>query len=512
MSFRTLLLGAAGVALAALLLWRVSQVPSAEDRAIVEDIGGLEPPPSASPGRGLVAFAEPVPSSDGTTRGRLIDAVTGSPIAAGLLEVGETEVRTENDGTFILVTPPPFKIRAVRAEGYTAFEGAERSWVAVHDPVHALVLRLAPAMTLKVQYKDSRIYRGLLRGADGASVRDGRVEVESVAEPETVLAAVDADDAGRYRVQVPASGEYRLVAIRGHAVLPVPAQDNAVLSFGKPSPLRVRVEGRGRSRLLYVSLTWLGQKTRRLLSERLVVGAASDFLFPDTGPGRYRVEVIQSDGAAIQRDVDIEDETSMVLQLDPGALLTGRVISETDAPVNGAEIRLRRVGARRRALEPPPPTAYSDANGAFSLRSVPAGAWSFAVRATGFAPRFTEPLESRGAGEMVPLMVQLSPRVGGPAAPDDEGGIGVEFRSRVYELLVVSVLPGGGARDAGLRPGDRVVRVEGQPISEIGYARTLDRLRGAAGTTIELEVRPAGARDTQLIRVERRAGVSDRIR
>lgn len=94
----------------------------------------------------------------------------------------------------------------------------------------------------------------------------------------------------------------------------------------------------------------------------------------------------------------------------------------------------------------------------------------------------------------------------------DEHGIGVVFKPKVYELEVYRVRAGSDARESGLRRGDRVVAVDGQPIREIGHRRALRRMRGAAETAIELEVRLVGAKSTQLIRVQRRRGQVDVLR
>ncbi|MEL6547507.1 MAG: PDZ domain-containing protein, partial [Myxococcota bacterium] len=80
------------------------------------------------------------------------------------------------------------------------------------------------------------------------------------------------------------------------------------------------------------------------------------------------------------------------------------------------------------------------------------------------------------------------------------------------ELMVASVAEQGGAQEAGLRPGDRVVAVQGQPVSEIGYQRALRRLKGPEGTAVEVEVRPVGSKATEILRVERRNGYVDRVR
>lgn len=68
------------------------------------------------------------------------------------------------------------------------------------------------------------------------------------------------------------------------------------------------------------------------------------------------------------------------------------------------------------------------------------------------------------------------------------GGIGVVIDQVGSYVTVISVLPGTPAERAGLRPGDRIVRVDGESV--VGW--TLDavarRIRGDPGTAVRLEI------------------------
>ncbi|MEM6531147.1 MAG: carboxypeptidase regulatory-like domain-containing protein [Myxococcota bacterium] len=515
MNARTLLLGTAmvgAVGLVAIVLWRVASVPGAADGPIpLVYLEEGEPPRRAG---GLVAFADPVSARDGITRGRVIDAVAGGPIPGAVVETDQGHVLTDDQGAFTIPYPTPLSVRAVRADGYGSFDGRGRSQVEVRRPVEALVLRLSRATpSTSPTTAADRVYAGSLKNYDGQPVADATVEVEPADEPGRILGTTRSKSEGRFEVRAPGASAHRLIAIDGHSVAAMPAQSKAAMRFGRRSSLRVQLDGHDPSRLSYLSLTWIGMRSWRVLSERVIIGDAGEVLFADAGPGRFQVDVMQSDGASASAQTDLQADETVRLKLQRGALLTGRVVEDSGAPVAGATVQLVRMPTYPPlALAPPPLAASTGPNGAFSLRGVPKGTWRFLIRAPGFDNFVTERLGSSGAGEMVPLMIEVTRRRDDAGDGVDEAGIGVEFRSRVYELLVVQVLAGSGAQDAGLRSGDRVLAVEGQPISEIGYERTLSRLSGAPGTTIELEVRPAGAQDSQLIRVERRAGLADRIR
>ena len=61
---------------------------------------------------------------------------------------------------------------------------------------------------------------------------------------------------------------------------------------------------------------------------------------------------------------------------------------------------------------------------------------------------------------------------------------------------IINVFPGSPAEEVGMLPGDVLVAVGGEDFAAIGYQNAIDRIRGAAGTTVSLTVRRDGARLT----------------
>lgn len=55
-------------------------------------------------------------------------------------------------------------------------------------------------------------------------------------------------------------------------------------------------------------------------------------------------------------------------------------------------------------------------------------------------------------------------------------------------LTVTEVLSGGGASDAGIKVGDLIHKVDGELVSEIGYSKAIDMVRGENGTTVKITV------------------------
>lgn len=70
-------------------------------------------------------------------------------------------------------------------------------------------------------------------------------------------------------------------------------------------------------------------------------------------------------------------------------------------------------------------------------------------------------------------------------------GIGVELAWDAG-LVVVACLEGSPAAAAGLRPGDRILRVEGRPIQGLSFYRAGDLLTGPEGTRVRLDLERAG--------------------
>ena len=56
-------------------------------------------------------------------------------------------------------------------------------------------------------------------------------------------------------------------------------------------------------------------------------------------------------------------------------------------------------------------------------------------------------------------------------------------------LAIGTLLPGGGALEVGLKPGEAIVAVEGTPVTDIGFGPAIQRIRGPEGTFVTLTIR-----------------------
>jgi len=86
-------------------------------------------------------------------------------------------------------------------------------------------------------------------------------------------------------------------------------------------------------------------------------------------------------------------------------------------------------------------------------------------------------------------------------------GLGLEVASRGDEVVVVAPVADSPAERAGLRPGDRVLKVDGVPVRDMALPEVVHRMKGPAGTKVVLEIMRAGFREPQGLTI-----VRDRVR
>lgn len=71
-------------------------------------------------------------------------------------------------------------------------------------------------------------------------------------------------------------------------------------------------------------------------------------------------------------------------------------------------------------------------------------------------------------------------------------GVGVEVTVRDQRALVAQVVMGSPAALGGLKPDDWITRIDKKPVFGLSEAAVNERLKGAAGSLVELEVVPSG--------------------
>ena len=92
-------------------------------------------------------------------------------------------------------------------------------------------------------------------------------------------------------------------------------------------------------------------------------------------------------------------------------------------------------------------------------------------------------------GSLGPLTIELTPTAPGEAPHLELAGIGAVVEPRGDALSIGTLLPGGGAIEVGLQPGDAIVAVDGTPVTDIGFGPAIQRIRGPEGTFVTLTVK-----------------------
>jgi len=81
-------------------------------------------------------------------------------------------------------------------------------------------------------------------------------------------------------------------------------------------------------------------------------------------------------------------------------------------------------------------------------------------------------------------------------------GLGIELKGENGELQIVSVIGGSPAEKGGLRRGERIVAVDGRSLKNVPGDAAADLLKGAAGSTVMVEVVNASSQ-TRTVRLHR---------
>lgn len=192
-------------------------------------------------------------------------------------------------------------------------------------------------------------------------------------------------------------------------------------------------------------------------------------------------------------EVKAEGSRTLTLALARGATIRGRALDPAGAPVAFARVAtspslLWAFG--RAAPVPSGAAASADASGGFVLSGVPAGRARLFAYKDGFSQRGPTPIEVPSAGEATAdVVLQPTP----DAEPKPEfAGVGMTLSARDGAVVVEDVFQGGPAREAGLRPGDLLVQVDGVPTAGASLTEVTGRVRGEVGAPVSLVVRRGG--------------------
>jgi hypothetical protein len=206
----------------------------------------------------------------------------------------------------------------------------------------------------------------------------------------------------------------------------------------------------------------------------------------DLAPSEERA-VTLTNGAAVDAD--------FVLRM--GGSVSGIVRdAKTRAPLREAVVSLEgyRATVGQSALSS---TAHTDDQGRFEIRALGRGTHSLLVSAQAHHARVVGGLDVRETEALGPIEVMLNATEKGEQARIELVGIGATLSAKGDGLLIGKVLAGGGAAEVGLAEGDLVTRIDGEPTAGLGFAGSIQKIRGVEGTMVTLVVtRSSGGEET----------------
>lgn len=180
----------------------------------------------------------------------------------------------------------------------------------------------------------------------------------------------------------------------------------------------------------------------------------------------------------------------VTVRLRRGASIDGVVVdSATKAPIARARVAVEGSSEFGSSTLPLGASTLTDGSGRFVLSGIAPGARSVRAGTSGYHMALVSGLQAADGGKIGPLEVKLT-KAGANEQPQVElTGIGARLESDEGVLRVAEVVEGGGAKVAGLKVGDVVVAIDGEPVVRLGVRAAIERTRGPAGSTVLLSLR-----------------------
>jgi hypothetical protein len=174
----------------------------------------------------------------------------------------------------------------------------------------------------------------------------------------------------------------------------------------------------------------------------------------------------------------------VTLSLEPAVSVRGTVRdADTRLPISGAQIDAVSGGD----LSPFRLSVVTDARGEFSLPQTPRTA-----RLSARHPGFKSAARMAGEGEFWDVVLARSSEPAHDEPAFQFEGVGMVLDNRSGAVLVVAVNEGGPAERAGVLKGDQIGAVDGTPTAGLPLEQVVTRIRGPAGTPVQLQLMRGG--------------------
>lgn len=438
----------------------------------------------------------------GASLAGIVRAPSGAPVAGAQVHVSvrangmeqRHELTCGDDGRFAI--DPVLAGAAVleaRAEGYAQAAPTGATLAPGKEAKVELRLQEPLAMAGRVVDAAGEPVAGVRVRAGRAGTRMKALETHTAADG---TFAFDAVDRGPYWV----SGfkEGYAVATREGVVTPI-------------EDLVLRLPGFGgvRGRVVGADARPLGEFTIRVARFRPhgvtapKPGGGGTRVSPDDGrfelsplePGAYDLVVSATGLAPVHlHDVEVPADgwAEVEVTMGAGGRIAGRVTSaKTARPLAMARVAVAGAGDDT--------FAFTDRDGRFAIEDVSPGRRSLVVTHPGFLALTLGGVEV-AAGAARTVQVALTPSETHLGATEVSGvGVVIDRRgSDPAELYVREVIAGSPAEGAGVKARDVLVAIDGASVAGLRPEAAADRLRGAEGTRVVIEI----ARGGQNLRIE----------
>ena len=372
-------------------------------------------------------------------------------------------------------------------------------------------VRVTGQLTLRLTRPSAGLLaiEGIVEDSAGTPLPGASVTAQARASRDATVVRTAAD--GTFKLDGLEPGSWRLVAERAGsapATRIARAGDTGVrLRLASGGRIEGRVRDR-RSALPVAPFTVIVQSiTARTVS---VVDPEGRYALDDLAPGTAVLSVVApgyAPSAEVRVPVPAPGAAPAVadFELAPGGRLSGVVRSRgSRAPIAGATVEVE--GMPTSAGIPVRVEAVSGPDGRFELAGISEQAMSLFASAPGHHARVLS-VPGVPSGELGgPVELELTPLAAGEEPRVELAGIGAQLVKDGEAFRILKVLPGGGAAEVGLAPGDEVIAIDGAAVSAMTLGEAVPRLRGPEGTTVALTVRKgtAGGQAPIVVLVPRR--------
>lgn len=472
---------------------------------------------TASPGRrisDLVLALTPVMKLQGR-----VQSPDGEPIPGAHIRV-----LTGREGESVLFPSPEHYISD--ANGEFRVQAPEGATVEARHPDYAsartvVTASTSPRLILELSQRadapdaSSLVLSGRVVDTRSEPVVGARVFIHSASRAYPIVHGdpngyeVLTDDAGSFTAEGLPPGTYDISA-RRLGLAPTRLTDVAagrtdlLLTLARGTQLvgTVRAEDSGQPipSFFVEVLLRTGHFERESVAQVSFVDSQGRFEVGGLSPGSYEVQVVAPGHVLAKARVEVPQNAPESLRedfiLSRGVRLTGRVVeADLQRPIENAIALVEGLhvagGMGTLSLHF---DAISDEQGLFVIDGLAPGTVSLHVSAEGYHSHVT-PRVSVNEGDTEPLEVTLRKTGPGEEPKIELVGIGAVLSGRGDALVLGEVIPGGGAAEAGLVPGDAIVTVDGALVTRLGFPESVGRIRGPEHSIVLLGVRRGSGGD-----------------